>query len=152
MSETTDLQTPEARPISMKRQMANDWALAMMAHRLHSAPLEHTELHCARIRGFKRFAATADNSAEAEAALVQQLYSYAYQILVSGGELPVVETTPLEMPHHVAGIVRLNRLRDLLRLRAKDWGLDVKNVPSQAIVKLLHSFDAAITRQAMQLR
>jgi hypothetical protein len=141
--------------INLKASAAQHWAGVLM-RRLQCGSIE--DVHYAKIKptciaGVPKLAAMSEVSqADAECALHQKVYAWAYDQLVSGHALPVLESQTIEPCHAVLGLLRINRVKDLLKLKAKQFGLQIKAVPADTIARVTLEVDAVLTRHAMQIR
>lgn len=150
-------EAPALRPEGMKHAAAQHWTGVLM-RRMLCGTIEDTSIHYAKIKpscvaGVPMFAVTSEVSqAEAECALNQRIYCWAYTELLASRMLPVLESQTIEPCHAVMGVMRINRLKDLLRLKAKQFGLIVKAVPADTVARVTLEVDAVLTRHAMHIR
>ncbi|WP_395737438.1 hypothetical protein [Prosthecobacter sp.] len=114
-------------------------------------PVPETDLHCATLPPFRRFACNADTESGALMALRNELEAWAKGELVTGHALPTWESAVPEVTPAAKSLVRLSNLRHELRTRAAEWGGERQNLPAGAVERCLADIDALVTRHAMQI-
>lgn len=113
-------------------------------------PVPDTDLFCATLPPFRRFAFNADSESHALLGLRLELERWAKSELVQGSSLPTWESPILEVSPDAKRLVRISHLRYLLITRAASWGGERKNLPAGAVERCLADLDAVVTRHAMQ--
>lgn len=114
-------------------------------------PVPDTDLHCATLPPFRRFACNADTESGALMGLRLELEEWAKGELVMGSSLPTWESPILEVSPDAKHLVRITHLRFLLITRAAAWGGVRQNLPAGAVERCLADIDALVTRHAMQI-
>ena len=115
-------------------------------------PVADTDLHCATLPPFRKFACNADSESHALMGLRLELERWAKGELVQGRSLPTWEGPILEASPDARHLVRITHLRFLLVTRAADWGAERRNLPAGAVERCLAEIDAVVTRHAMQIQ